>query len=476
MIEKARIEGRGTTRKLAEFAAGLRFKQLPAVAVDSAKTAVLNVLAAAVGGAQTRIGRLHTGLAAEIGGGSAQSTLIGDGRKVSRPIAAYANASLAFALDYEDVCQYVIHAGPIVVPAALAIAEAQQASGRQMLAAVVAGYEVGTRIGWAMQPSPERGAQVWGQQYTPFAACAATGNLLGLKPVEMDAAMGVTGTYSPVPSAYKYFGIVAETRPMREAKLGWGWMSMAGVMGAVSAQAGFRGGHGILDGKEGFWIMAGSDRCDFPKMTQNLGKEWLILGTDFKLHPSIAWSHPPFVALTKLIGQYAIKPRDVVRARVWNVGVSRIADFNPRGAVDAQFSLPYAIATTLLGEPLTPALYAESKIASRPVRAMLKRVECLSDPQMDRDWFEKNIMRSKVEVTLADGRVVSETATFPGDKPAYGQEQVVAKLYAMSDGLLPASQVEKIVAAVDNLPAMDNVASLARLLVPPRVRGKSKRR
>ncbi len=458
------------TRPLARYAATTRFRDLPSEVVAATKTAVLNIIAAAIGGAQTRIGRIHTQLAIETGGGAGQATLIGHGARVSRPLAAYANGGLAFALDYEDVCQYVIHAGPIVVPAALAIAEAQRATGKALITGIVMGYEVGTRIGWAMQPSPERGAQVWGQQYTPFAACAAAGNLLRLTPLEMDAAMGVAGTYAPVPSAYKYFGIVAETRPMREAKLGWGWMSMAGTMGAISAKAGLRGGHGILDGREGFWIMAGSDRCDFPKMLQGLGSEWLILGTDYKLHPSIAWSHPPFVALRRLIDQHAITPKQVKRVRVWNVGVSRIADFNPQGAVDAQFSLPYAVATTLLGEPLTPALYDERKIRSAPVRAMLAKIECLEDPSMDLDWFQKNIMRSRVEITLGDGRVVEAAATFPGDKPKYGRDAVIAKLEAMADGLMARSQTDRIVDCVDRLDKLDDVTRLARLLAPSRRR------
>ncbi|MSQ69122.1 MAG: hypothetical protein EXR83_13215 [Gammaproteobacteria bacterium] len=454
------------TRTLATYAAKTRYTQLPANAIAAAKLAILNIIAAALGGAQTRIGALHTQLAREIGGGVKQATIIGDGARVSRPVAAYANGGLAFALDYEDVCQYVLHAGPIVIPAALALAEAQHSSGKDFLTSVVLGYEVGTRIGRAMQPTPARGAQVWGQQYTPFAACVAAGRLLRLAPAEMDVAFGITGTYSPVPSAYKYFGVVAETRPMREAKLGWGWMSMAGVMGALSAQAGFGGGHGILDGAEGFWIMAGSDRCDFAQMTEGLGSQWLILGTDYKMHPSIAWSHPPIVALKRLLREHAIKPREVVRVRVWNVGVSRTADYAPVGAVDAQFSLPFAVATTLLGEPLTPALYSDAVLRSARVRGMLKRIECLADPAMDQDWFQGNRMRTRVEIQLTGARTVTASAMFPGDKPAYGFDQVIEKLHAMGGDLLRASQLGRIVDTVERLEKIPDLAVLARLLCP----------
>lgn len=464
------------TRALASYAAETAFRDLPSEVIAAAKVAVLNSLAAAIGGAQTRIGRLHTELAREIGGGVRQSTLIGQGARVSRPIAAYANGSLAFALDYEDVCQYVIHPGPIVVPAALAVGEAQGASGRRLITAVVMGYEVGTRIGWSMQPSPERGAQVWGQQYTPFAACAAAGSLLRLSAEQMDVAFGVTGTYAPVPSAYKYFGIVEETRPMREAKLGWGWMSMAGVMGAISAKAGFRGGHGILDGSEGFWIMAGSDRCDFEKMTQGLGREWLILDTDYKLHPSIAWNHPPYVALRRLIDQHDLRPGEIEKVRVWNVGVSRIADFAPQSAVDAQFSLPYAIASTLLREPLTPALYDERKIRSARMRAMLGKIECIPDAAMDLDWFQGNTMRSRVEIELSDGRRLTAEVAFPADKPPYGRDQVIAKLRAMADGMLSEARVGQVVDAVDRLDRLADIGELVRLLVPARSRRQKAKR
>lgn len=454
------------TRELATFAAKLRYRDLPSEVVETAKTSILNILAAALGGAQLRLGDVHTKLAQRLGGGAKEATLIGSGVRTSAPAAAYGNGSLAFALDYEDVCQYVIHPGPIVVPAALAIGESERASGRALLTAVVAGYEVGTRIGWAMQPTPVRGAQVWGQQYTPFAACAAVGNLLRLNPTAMDSAFGIAGTYAPVPSAYKYFGIVAETRPMREAKLGWGWMSMAGTMGALSARAGLGGGHGILDGKEGFWIMAGSDRCDFPKMLEGLGERWLIETTDFKLHPSIAWNHPPYVALRRLLDAQELQARQIEKVRVWNVGVTRIDDRAPAGPVDAQFSLPYTVATTLLRLPLTPELYSDRTRRSRAVREMLARVECVPDATMDHDWFMGNTMRTRVEITLTDGRVLTEAVAFPADKPKYGRAEVLAKLQALGSGLLKPERLGAIVERVERLEGLNDVGELARMLVP----------
>ena len=195
--------------------------------------------------------------------------------------------------------------------------------------------------------------------------------------------MGITGTYALVPSAYKYFGIVDQTRPIREAKLGWGWMSLGGLFGALSAAEGLKGGHGILDGEEGFWIMAGSDRCDFETMTRDLGATHFIEDTMYKVHPSIAWNHPPYVGLKALQTEHRFSANDVEKITVKGLGAARIADYAPSGEVDAMFSLPYTLALTVLGDPLLPQMYSDERRLSAPVQALLKRIRIEEDPEAD---------------------------------------------------------------------------------------------
>jgi Uncharacterized protein involved in propionate catabolism len=247
-----------------------------------------------IAGYQTRIGKLHTEIAKDMGGGRDQSTIIGDGSKVSIPLAAYANGNFGFALDYEDTVLYIAHPGYITTSSGFAMGEFLNSSGEELITSINLGFEVVSRIGAAMQPTPERGSKVWGEQYHPFASAVTVGKLLKLDSNQINVAFGIAGTYSTVPSVYKYFGLVEETRPMREVKLGWGWMSMAGTVAAQSAHRGFKGGHGILDGEQGFYVMAGSDRCDFEKIIKDLGKSWVINDTEYKIHPSIAWNHPLF--------------------------------------------------------------------------------------------------------------------------------------------------------------------------------------
>ncbi|MGR8950485.1 MAG: hypothetical protein ACU84Q_20775 [Gammaproteobacteria bacterium] len=239
-------------------------------------------------------------------------------------------------------------------------------------------------------------------------------SLLGLSAEEIDSATGITGTYSLVPSAYRYFGVVDETRPIREAKLGWGRMSLGGVFGALSVVEGFPGGHGILDGDEGFWIMAGSDRCDFNVMTRDLGDTHDIEDTMYKVHPSIAWNHPPFVALQP---EHKFTAADIKKITVKGLGAARIADDSPGGEVDAMFSLPYTVALTVLGDALLPNMYCDERRLSRPVQDLLRRIEIEEDQEADLAWFNEHRMCSEVTVVLRDGRRFFRALEFPQDKP-----------------------------------------------------------
>ena len=454
------------TGELAAYAVSGCFDDLPEKTVDRTKLAILNILGAAIGGCGTTIGQRHIDLAQATGGGISEATIIGGGGKLSIPMAVYANASLAFALDYEDVVHYCIHAGPVTVPAALAIGEHRHASGKVLIVAIERGYEIGTRIGLSMLPSPERGAQVWGQQYTPFAPCIAASRLLGLDAGQTEAAMGITGTYALVPSAYKYFGIVDETRPIREAKLGWGWMALGGVFGALSAAKGFSGGHGILDGDEGFWIMAGSDRCDFSVMTRDLGTTHMIDDTLYKVHPSIAWNHPPFVAIQDLKAEHGFTAADVESVTVKGLGAARIADYAPAGEVDAMFSLPYTVALTILGDPLMPEMYSDARRLSEPVQALLKRIGIEEDPAAELAWFDEQRMCHEVTIQLTDGRTFRRAVEFPRDKPDIGWPELETKFRALATDRLPAEKVDAAIETIGSLERCEDVSTLAALLAP----------
>lgn len=455
----------GTTRDLTNFVANTSYADLPQQTVDATKLAVMNIIACMLAGYQTRIGKLHTEMAIDMGGGREQSTIIGNGTKVSAPLAAYANGNFGFALDYEDTVLYVSHPGYITTSSGLAIGEMLGSSGKDLILSIALGFEVVARIGSAMQPTPERGKQVWGEQYHPFASAVTAGKLFGQDAETLDVAFGIAGTYATVPSVYKYFGIVEETRPMREVKLGWGWMSMAGTVAAQSAQRGFQGGHGVLDGEQGFYVMAGSDRCDFDQIVRDLGKSWAIDKTEYKIHPSIAWNHPGFDATRTLVKDHSITPDQVKKIHISGMALNLIGDTNPQGAVDAQFSLPYTVVTTIMGEPLLPAMYSDEKLADPVVRDLLSKVSMTHDTKADDDFFTDQKMRFGVEITLKGGNVVKRDVEWPSDQPPMGRADIEKKFRELAGTVMNDKRAEEVMQAIDSLETFDNVADFVRLLV-----------
>jgi 2-methylcitrate dehydratase PrpD len=456
----------GATREIVRFVNTTRYEDLPPGAVDATKSAILNILGATIAGARTRIGAMHVDLAKDMGGGNGQATILGDGARVSVPAAAYANGNLAFALDWEDTLYYITHPGFITVSSGLAVAEKFGSSGRDFLLAVTLGYEVLGRMGPAMQPTPERGSQVFGEQYHPFAGAVTAGKLLGLDDEQMDAAFGIAGTYAPVPSAHKYFGVVAETRPMREAKLGWGWMCMAGTLAALSASRGFGGGHGILDGDRGFYVMAGSDRCDVDRMTADLGSRWLVADIEPKVYPAIARNTPPHLATRALVAEHGIEPDQVEHVTVRGMQMSAVADFAPATAVDAQFSLPHAIVTALLQESPSPRMFSHERLTDPEVRRLLGRIHLEHDTTADALYFNEQRLLYTVEIELTDGRRFLREIEFPRDRPAAGWPEICTKFATLCDGVLTLPQINLAIELVDELDQLDDLNTLIGTLVP----------
>ena len=241
-------------------------------------------------------------------------------------------------------------------------------------------------------------------------------------------------------------------------------MSLSGVFGALSAAEGFKGGHGILDGDEGFWVMAGSDRCDFDVMTKDLGITHYIEDTMYKVHPSIAWNHPPFVALQALQVEHGFSADDIDQIIIKGLGAARIADYAPSGEVDAMFSLPYTVALTVLGDPLLPAMYSDERRQSESVQALLKRIRIEESNEADLAWFNEHRMCDEVTVILKNGRKLYRDVEFPRDKPEIGWAQLEQKFRDLAQPYLSSARIDNALAVVDKLEDCSDIAQLVSLL------------
>ena len=461
------------TRELARFAVNLKFEDLPAEVVAQVKLNTLNIIGKALAGYKVSLAVPYINLAKGMGGGNTISTLIGDGSKIACAPAAFVNSSLATMLDYDDTLHWaLVHPGNASVSAALATGEMVNAGGKDFITAVVLGYEVGGRISLAIQPTVDRMHQVWGLGNQAFAAAPPAGKILGFDEDQMTSTLGITGTYSVVPSAWKYLG--EGTRPMREVKMAWGWSCMVGVFSALAAREGIRmlQPSNIFEGDESWYIMHGSDKYESDKMTEGLGTRWDILTTAIKAYSACYLIFGPCDAANKALGQEKIDPETVEKVVVkgGNWIVDRLNDPDPQGIVDAQFSTQWAIAMVVMGLPPGPDWCSEERLKDPKARALCKKVQLELDPDADRAWLEDGKSLNTVELFMKGGKKLTGFVDQPkGEaKNPFTPDEIRATFKRLAAYVLPSGQIEELMQTVDNLENLDDISKLTALVYPRR--------
>jgi len=452
------------TEALVDYAMETRFDDLPSDVIDRAKLCILDSLGCALGGFKTRIGSSIIAALGESNG--KESTIIGHGGKVACKDAAFINSTLTNALDYDDD-NWVGHPSATTMPATLAIAELVGASGKGFLTAFVVGYEVVTRIGKAIWPSKGRYKKVWGVgTHQVFGAVSAASKLLGLSRFETLNAFGIAGAASPLPSAMKW-GF--EKRPLTWVKDSVAWATLAGVTGALLARKGFVGCRDILDGETGFWMMAGSDRCDFEKMLKGLGREYEILRGAFKPYSSCRFTHATLDAVRRILDEHDVKPHQIEEVLVRSIAdlTELLVDYRPSEIVDAEFSLPYTVAMTILREPPGPNWFREDFLRNQRVLGLASKVKVETDQHAD-ELYHSPVPKlvSTVTVTTRDGKQLEAFVQFAKGEPEnpLSRGELVEKFRRLASCVLGNEQADRLLRATEDLEELRHIGELIRLL------------
>src|SRR5688500_2346092 len=262
--------------ELAAFAAGLRFDDIPASVMRKTEDLLVDWFASAVAGHGARPVTSIARFASAMGPADGPSEVIVTGEHTSPYLAAMANAAASHVAEQDDVHNgSVLHPATVVFPAAVAAAQALGASGKQLLAASIAGYEVGIRVGEFLGRSHYKVFHTTGTAGT-LAAAAAVGNLLGLDAQRMHHAFGSAGTQSA--GLWEFLRTAADSKQLHTAHA-----AAAGLMSAYLAQDGFTGADRILDGPQGMAAGMSSD-ADAARLTDGLGTRWATAETSFKYH------------------------------------------------------------------------------------------------------------------------------------------------------------------------------------------------
>ncbi len=405
-----------TAEILGHYAAELRYDQLPSEVVEQAKALIMDSVACTVGGHVLPPGQLILDMAREMGG-AGNVHVAGTRLSLPMPWAVYANSYLSNVLDYDDVHPVTGHPGATITPPALALVQSNPCSGGEFVAAVVASYEVAMRIGTAIRASPAQSRRVVGfATWQVFGSALVTARLMRLDGRETANALAVAATNAPVPFVRKSG---RHERPYAWVKNNYGWTAMGGYLAAWQAARGFRGNLTIFDGDTGFWRMAGSDQCNPQDFTDGLGQAFQILQVALKPYPICRHIHAALDALLEIMSAHNLRGPDVAGVEVY--GSPAVAEdfmvYRPADIVDAQFSLPWAMAMILLGRKPGYAWLDSACLQDAEVERMGRKVVAFGGQPVEKqaraDWPVRVLVQS------SDGRRYEAHVDTPRGQPSH---------------------------------------------------------
>lgn len=446
----------------------LRETPLPAVVLARALALLRDHVGVTLGGSgepsSVTVRRALAALGLQGGG-----TVLGARERFPAPHAALANGAAAHALELDDTHRGgSIHLGAAVFPAALAAAELRGASGGLVLAAAVGGYEVAARLAMALDPAAHyrRGFHPTGT-CGAFGAAAAAGVVMGLDAARLAAALGIAG--SQAAGSMEFLADGAWTKRLHP-----GWAACAGVHAAALAEAGFAAPATILEGRFGV-LHAYSDAADAAPLAGAIPAPggFELCQTSIKPHACCRYAQGPIDATLQLRAAHRIEPGAVERVEVGLLAAAlpiiwepTDAKRRPASVVDAQFSLPFAVAVALVHGAASPAEFTEARCADPTLRALMDRVEGVHDPGLDRSY--PRTWPCWVRITLRGGhRLEARVETPLGDPENFPDATALdRKFRTLAGRALPAAGVERLAAALDGLAAAPSVTALLAAAVP----------
>ncbi|MBP6779283.1 MAG: MmgE/PrpD family protein [Ottowia sp.] len=439
--------------QLATFAAGLRFDAIPEPVVRFAENLLVDWFGSAVAGHGSRPVETIAHFAQSMGPAEGPSEVLVSRAGTTPYLAALANGAASHVAEQDDVHNgSVFHPATVVFPPAVAVAQALQASGRDLITASVAGYEVGIRVGEFLGRSHYKVFHTTGTAGT-LAAAAAVGHLLKLDAAQMLHAFGSAGTQSA--GLWEFLRTAADSKQLHTAHA-----AGAGLMAAYLARDGFTGAADIFTGPQGLAAGMSSD-SDPARLTDGLGTRWATAETSFKWHASCRHTHPAADALLTVMAAHGVKAGDIAQV-VTHVHQGAIDVLGPVVQPATVHQAKFSMGTVL-------ALAAQHGHAgltefdrdylSAATQALRDKVSMVLDEEVDAAYPRRWI--GKVTVTTTDGRTLHGRVDEPKGDPGntLTRDELTAKalrLAAWSGGAQPA----EMQAAID---ALWNVASWPRV-------------
>jgi 2-methylcitrate dehydratase PrpD len=450
---------------LADNIVKVEYDQLPLESIDMTKKDILDVLGTMIAGSAA-LGVEEVGGLIKEWGGKKESTVVAFDCMVPSPNAALVNATMGHALDYDDGHDgAVAHAAVSVVPASFAVAERRgKVNGKEFITAVALGMDLLCRMGLATKVTLRESGWVYTSIYGYFGATAAAGKILGLDTEKMVNAFGIA--YSQTAGNFQAMADAVLTKRMQP-----GFAAKSGVLSALLAQRGITGARNSMEGQYGLYNVYLRGQFDPLILTSQLGKAFEVTNIGFKPYPSCGYTHGPIYATLNLVLEHNIGPEDV---RQINISTGENAGDlctplerkrRPETIPDAQFSIPYTIATAVVKRKVGISEFTLESIQDPRVLKIAQLVTPRILPELTRREVEPAI----VEIETKDGNRYSRREEFRKGSPRNPMttDELTNKFRDCAvhgKKELSKRKIEKAIQLVNELEKVDDVSKIIQLL------------
>jgi 2-methylcitrate dehydratase PrpD len=450
------------TQALSSFIVKTDYGMLPRPSIEFAKKNILDCIGVSLAGTKTRINEIVRDFVIE-NGGSQVSGIIGGHMKSSPCMAAFANGTIAHALDYDDTNRSMsAHPSVSILPAVLAIGEQRKVSGEKIIEAYIIGYEIEAKLGLCM--NPEHYELGWHSTATlgTFGALAAACKLLGLDEGQVLMAFGIAS--SLMGGLRRNFGTM--TKPLHA-----GNAAKNGIIAASLAQKGFTSNDQIFEGSKGlFDIFSNKTDADLANVIAALGNPFDIIhpGTNIKLYPCCAFGHAAIDAMFNLIKRHHLSDENIdkVECGVHYRTREVMCYTQPKTSLEGKFSLEYCLAIAIIDNKIGLGQFENKKMNDDRVKETLKRIRIFVHPELKTLESFKNRF-AEVTVHTKKGEIFTERVHTPMGTPQnpLSDSELRQKFKDCTRSILGENEIHRVVQLIDHLENLKQINELINIIV-----------
>lgn len=445
------------TKAIAEFISGTTYEQLDADSIEMAKRCIIDFVGTAIAGARLESAQIlkHYFCKEAIPG---NAVLLDDGfEQIGTSSAAAINAAFGHADDMDDVHnESITHLGAVTVPTALALGQELHCSGKDIILAVVLGYDAGARVGRAILPESYT---VWHTTAVagPFSSAAAAACLLKLTPEQTVYALGNAGTQAGGLWAFLKSGAMSKLLHVANANL-------CGIRAAELSLSGFTGATDILESSRGF-VAAMSGKTEVSGLTDSFGAPFLINRNSFKPYACCRHTHSAVYGTLCMKERFGINADEVAEIVDYTYQIAKNLTDNPmpENAYSAKFSVQYCIASALTRSGFNADTFSDKAFGELKVHELMAHIKVVADAELEADYRKSPAKWAhRLHITMKDNTVYDELFVYPyGD---YNNPMdllaIEEKFRVLTSDRLSSKKADLILSRIKNLEEVEDINTL----------------